>query len=116
MTTATSGLPTDFYMQLAAADDPYPMIHRLRAEDPVHWTPLGFWFVTRHDDVKRLFNDPDNSTGDRRHWALHRPRPEGSFLRWVEDHSLFALPPEQHARIRVEAEYAVNGELDVAAN
>jgi len=100
MSAATRRIPADLYLQLAAAEDPYPMIHRLRAEDPVHWTPLGFWFVTRHDDVKRLFNDPENASGDRRHWQLHRPRPEGSFLRWAEDHSLFALPPEQHARIR----------------
>ncbi|HVH06270.1 MAG TPA: cytochrome P450 [Myxococcota bacterium] len=100
MSAATREIPADCYLQLAKAEDPYPMIHRLRAEDPVHWTPFGFWFVTRHDDVKRLFNDPENATGDRRQWQLYQPRPEGSFLRWAEDHSLFALPPEQHARIR----------------
>jgi cytochrome P450 len=100
MGETTTALPADFYLQLAAAEDPYPLIHRLRAEDPVHRTPLGFWFVTRYDDVRRLFNDPENVTGDRRHWKLHKPRPQGTFLRWAEDHSLFALPPEQHARIR----------------
>jgi cytochrome P450 len=100
VSAAARALPADFYLQLAAAEDPYPLIHRLRAEDPVHWTPFGFWFVTRHDDVKRLFNDPENAVGDRRRWQHHQPRPEGTFLRWAEDHSLFAVPPEQHARIR----------------
>ena len=33
--------------------DPYPTYHRLRAEDPVHHSPLGFWVLTRYDDVRR---------------------------------------------------------------
>jgi len=32
--------------------DPYPLYHRLRTEDPVHWDPyLHAWVVTRYDDV-----------------------------------------------------------------
>src|SRR3989454_7518470 len=31
--------------------DPYPTYHRLRAEDPVHRSPLGFWVLTRYEDV-----------------------------------------------------------------
>lgn len=32
--------------------NPYPLYHRLRAEDPVHWDPyLHAWIVTRYDDV-----------------------------------------------------------------
>ena len=31
--------------------DPYPTYHRLRAEDPVHQSPLGFWVLTRYEDV-----------------------------------------------------------------
>jgi cytochrome P450 len=32
--------------------DPYPLYHRLRAEDPVHWDPfLHAWVVTRYADV-----------------------------------------------------------------
>lgn len=31
---------------------PYPLYHRLREEDPVHWDPyLHAWTVTRYDDV-----------------------------------------------------------------
>jgi cytochrome P450 len=82
-------------------DDPYPFIHRLRAEDPVHWTPFGFWFVTRHDDVKRLFNDPEHTTPDPRAFQLFTPRPPGSgFMKWVEEHGFFSAPPEEHARLR----------------
>jgi pimeloyl-[acyl-carrier protein] synthase len=32
--------------------NPYPLYHRLRSEDPVHWDPfLHAWVVTRYDDV-----------------------------------------------------------------
>src|SRR5438309_11728596 len=38
--------------------DPYPTYHRLGAEDPVHQSPLGFWVLTRYDDVSAVLRDP----------------------------------------------------------
>ena len=38
--------------------DPYPMYRRLRAEDPVHHSPLGFWVLTRYEDVVAALRDP----------------------------------------------------------
>jgi len=38
--------------------DPYPTYHRLRAEDPVHQSPLGFWVLTRYEDVVASLRDP----------------------------------------------------------
>lgn len=38
--------------------DPYPTYHRLRAEDPVHHSPLGFWVLTRYADVMVMLRDP----------------------------------------------------------
>jgi pimeloyl-[acyl-carrier protein] synthase len=38
--------------------DPYPVYHRLRAEDPVHHSPLGFWVLTRYEDVVASLRDP----------------------------------------------------------
>jgi cytochrome P450 len=38
--------------------DPYPLYHRLRIEDPVHWSPMGFWVLTRYDDVTMALRDP----------------------------------------------------------
>jgi cytochrome P450 len=38
--------------------DPYPFYHRLRAEDPVHQSPMGFWVLTRYDDVAGMLRDP----------------------------------------------------------
>jgi cytochrome P450 len=38
--------------------DPYPLYHRLRTEDPVHWDPfLHAWVVTRYTDVVRVLHD-----------------------------------------------------------
>lgn len=38
--------------------NPYPTYHRLRAEDPVHQSPLGFWVLTRYEDVATVLRDP----------------------------------------------------------
>ena len=38
--------------------DPYPMYQRLRAEDPVHHSPLGFWVLSRYEDVVAALRDP----------------------------------------------------------
>lgn len=91
----------DPFLDLVEAEDPAPILHRLREQDPVHFVePLGFWFVTRHDDVKRLFNDPENATQSRTAWEHYVPRPEGSMLRWLEDESLMTRGPEEHTRFR----------------
>jgi len=37
--------------------DPYPTYHRLRSEDPVHQSPLGFWVLTRYEDVVSVLRD-----------------------------------------------------------
>ena len=35
--------------------DPFPAFARLRAEDPVHWSPAKkAWIVTRYEDVGRV--------------------------------------------------------------
>jgi cytochrome P450 len=34
--------------------DPYPHYREMRELDPVHQHPLGFWFLTRYDDVTQL--------------------------------------------------------------
>lgn len=37
--------------------NPYPLYHRLRAEDPVHWDPfLHAWVVTRYNDVMQVLS------------------------------------------------------------
>src|SRR5438445_19686 len=35
-------------------EDPYPLYHRMRREDPVHWNVPGIWILTRHADAVRM--------------------------------------------------------------
>lgn len=38
--------------------NPYPQLHRLREEDPVHWSStLGVWILTRYADVHAALRD-----------------------------------------------------------
>ena len=57
---AGSGLTLSLYHLLdpAVLANPYPLYHRLRTEDPVHWDPfLHAWVVTRYCDVVRVLHD-----------------------------------------------------------
>ncbi len=61
---------------------------------------MGFWFVTRHDDVKQLFNNPENASQSRTEWEHFVPAKEGTMLRWLEDQSSIGQGPEEHVRFR----------------
>lgn len=37
--------------------DPYPVLHRLREEMPVHRHPEGYWTIARYDDVEKGVKD-----------------------------------------------------------
>jgi cytochrome P450 len=37
--------------------NPYPYYDRLRADDPVHSSPLGFYVLSRHADVSSVLRD-----------------------------------------------------------
>ncbi len=41
--------------------DPYGQYACLRAHDPVHRTELGFWVLSRYDDVNHLLREPGTS-------------------------------------------------------
>lgn len=92
----------DLFLDLVEAEDPAPLLRKLREEDPVHFVePLGFWFVTRHDDVKRMFNDPENASQARHEWEHFTPAKEGTMLRWLEDKQAMGRgDPEEHLRFR----------------
>jgi len=43
----------------ATIADPYPVYHRLREKDPVHWDDeLQTWVLTRYEDVHAALHDP----------------------------------------------------------
>ena len=98
---ATASPDRDLFLDLVEAEDSAPLLHRLREEDPVHFVePLGFWFVTRHDDVKRLFNEPENASQRRTEWEHFTPAKEGTMLRWLADRQAIGDGTEAHLRFR----------------
>src|SRR5881296_379451 len=39
--------------------EPHALYHRMRQEDPVHWSDaIQAWILTRYDDVCQAFNEP----------------------------------------------------------
>jgi pimeloyl-[acyl-carrier protein] synthase len=88
-------------------DDPYPFYHRLRSEEPVHRSQMGFWVLTRYADVAallrdpRMSNDPRNSAGGLRGMQPPTVAGEGPSPDWVaEAPAIMFLDPPEHTRLR----------------
>lgn len=81
--------------------NPYPLYHRLRSEDPVHWDPfLHAWVVTRYADVITVFQ---------RFSAERTPTPEQLTALGLENlaplaqvmvRQMLFLDPPAHGRVR----------------
>jgi cytochrome P450 len=53
-----SAFPDDRDPTLPGVADPYPLFHRLRSEDPVHWSPFAnAWMLTRYADAFAYLQD-----------------------------------------------------------
>lgn len=92
---------SDLFLETLQASDPSPATHRLRSEDPVHWVPsLGFWVITRHDDVRWLLDDAEYGSRDRSLWEHFEPLAEGTWFRWFDDNNFARHDPAAHAKFR----------------
>jgi len=87
--------------------DPYPLYHRLRTEDPVHWDPfLHAWVVTRYVDVVHVLH----------HYSANRtptPKQLGDLnlsalnpIAQVMVRQMLFLDPPDHTRLRALASAA----------
>ena len=54
-------------------NDPIPTLNRLRAEDPVHWSRHGFWYLTRYADVAEVLKDPSRFSSVAAGWGTSNP-------------------------------------------
>lgn len=84
--------------------DPFPLYRRLRAEDPVHWSPrLKSWVLTRYDDVRQVLLDREVSSDRLRPFFATLPGEEaariGQIVRYLTHWMVFRDPPE-HTRLR----------------
>lgn len=71
--------------------DPYPVLARLRAQEPVAWVPaLGVWLVTRHELAFRVLRDARTFTVDDPRFSTAR----------VVGPSMLSLDGPEHTRHR----------------
>jgi cytochrome P450 len=90
--------------------DPYPHYHRLRAADPVHHSPFGYWILSRYADVEAVLKDPRGSSDfpNDPTWAKHRGGPDSNIVTSMRDW-LIMLDGAAHRRIRVIVGTVFNG-------
>lgn len=91
--------------------NPYPTYRRLREEDPIHWSPLGFWVLTRFEDVDYVLRD--KRFGQNLAHLLTRKYPgSGGILEEPSSRTLANLiimkEPPDHTRIRKLFVHAFN--------
>jgi pimeloyl-[acyl-carrier protein] synthase len=84
--------------------NPYPLYHRLRAEDPVHRSPLGMWVLTRHADVLAVLRDPRMSRDPRRSQRIELLRTSAEVDELLSSEeaapSMLFVDPPDHTRLR----------------
>ena len=84
--------------------DPYPLLDRLREEDPVHWSePLAGWVLTTHDDVLAAIFDRRLASDRVAINVSAIPAPARAHYRSLEQHVsnwLGFTDPPKHARMR----------------
>jgi cytochrome P450 len=85
--------------------NPFPEFARLRAEDPVHWSPaMKAWIVTRYDDVKQVALNNRQISADRlmpffKTNAEYQRGSIESLVRYLTHWMVFRDPPD-HTRLR----------------
>jgi hypothetical protein len=85
--------------------NPFPEFARLRAEDPVHWSPaMKAWIITRYGDVKQVALNNRQISADRL-TPFFKANPEyqrgsiDSLVRYLNHWMVFRDPPD-HTRLR----------------
>jgi len=80
--------------------NPHPVYDQLRAQEPVHFTPLGFVVLTRYDDVVHTLRSNDFSRDIEKN-AILPETPTRKFRRENErSKSILNLDPPDHTRLR----------------
>ncbi|WP_228805461.1 cytochrome P450 [Nocardia higoensis] len=102
--TAT-GCPVHHGYEPFAQNDPFPAYAALRAEEPVMFDErIGYWVVTRYDDIKAVFGDWETFSSENAQAPVRERGPqakrimdEGGFTAYS---GLSARVPPEHTRIR----------------
>jgi cytochrome P450 len=105
--------------------DPYPFYRRLREQDPVHQSPLGFWVLTRYDDCVAVLRDPRFGREEFQQMltavygdGAEKPVPRSMLFRDPPDHTRLralvskAFTPRVIEQMREHIQHIVDGLLD----
>ncbi|MGO4596310.1 cytochrome P450 [Terrabacter sp. 2RAF25] len=103
--TAQSGCPVHHGYEPFKLDDPFPAYAELRRDEPVMFDErIGYWVVTRYDDVKAVFDDWETFSSENAQAPVRERGPEakrimqeGGFTAYS---GLSARVPPEHTRIR----------------
>ncbi|HXQ11456.1 MAG TPA: cytochrome P450 [Caulobacteraceae bacterium] len=71
-TAEAAALQPDLY-DYDFENDPIATLNRLRAEDPVHWSRHGFWYLTRYEDCATVLKDPVRFSNMAAGWGGENP-------------------------------------------
>ncbi len=123
-----ASFPDDRDPTLPGEPDPYPWFHRLRRDDPVHFSPFAnAWMLTRYADAEKYLRDRRFSRvayldSMRAKYGAEQPilkfqSRELSFLdgdehSWLKDVAAKAFTPARISAIRPHIRAAVDASLD----
>jgi cytochrome P450 len=99
--SAAAGLVGGFdlnRLSRAFLDDPYPTYRALREQSPVHRLPDGSFFLTRYDDLERVYRDTSVWSSDKK--IDFKPNFADSLLYEHHTTSLVFNDPPVHTRVR----------------
>jgi len=91
------GLPLDPFGP-AFRQDPYPIYHRLRRRDPVHFTRFGYWLVTGYAEAMTVLREPRFGHPD--HRAAPPAQPHVTALDRLWSDLFLVMNPPDHTRVR----------------
>ncbi len=81
--------------------NPYPLYHRLRAHDPVHWDPyLHAWIVTRYEDVVTVLSRFSAARTPTPEYFEALGAPEVTPVARVMLRQMLFMDPPAHTRLR----------------
>ena len=110
-------IPDCDFLSAEMVENPHPYLHRLRAEDPVHWSRAHrAWILTRYDDVSAAFLDHKRISSRRLGSLLPTDSTEEEqegfdpIYRLLGNWMVFQDPPD-HARLRRLARAAFSGRM-----
>lgn len=104
-TAAPAGCPVHHGYQPFDQTDPFPSYAELREEEPVMFDErIGYWVVTRYDDIKAVFEDWETFSSENAQAPVRERGPQATQIMldggFTAYSGLSARVPPEHTRIR----------------